>query len=30
MPGSLMFGLQIRSGSADGPSRFMNEQTTNA
>lgn len=23
-----MFGVQIHSGSADGPSHFMNEQTT--
>lgn len=28
VPGSLMFGVQIHSGSADGPSHFMNEQTT--
>lgn len=28
VPGSLMFGVQIHSGSVDGPSHFMNEQTT--
>lgn len=28
VPGSLMFGVQIHSGSADGPTHFMNEQAT--
>lgn len=28
VPGSLVFGVQIHSGSADGPTHFRNEQAT--